>query len=89
MALLLEYNEVSHQFHHNYYEPQKRGFSDQLFTNGWKPVCVLGDHYALDEDFRRMTNKLSEDGYTYERVCEEVLSLMAAWTNILEDKGEY
>ena len=89
MALLLEYNEENHQFHHNYYNPQELGFGDKLFTNGWKPVCVLGDHYALDEDFRKYTGMLSEDGSSYERVCERLLSLVAARTQRLEDRGEY
>lgn len=89
MVLLLEYNEKDHQFHHNYYDPQKRGFGDKLFTNGWKPVCVLGDHYALEESFRKYTDKLSKDGSSYERVCEEVLGFVASWTQCLEDKGLY
>lgn len=87
MALLLEYNEVSHQFHHNYYDPQKLGFADKLFTNGWKPVCVLGDHYALEESFRKYTDMLSKDGSSYERVCERLLSLVAAFNQSLEDQG--
>lgn len=87
MALLLEYNEKDHQFHHNYYNPQELGFGDKLFTNGWKPVCVLGSHYAHEEHFRRFTDKLSEDGSSYERVCEKVLELVAAWNHSLEDLG--
>lgn len=85
MARLVEYNEKDHQFHYNYYDPTTRYFEYPIFSNDYKPVCVLPDHYAHAESFVRFINKLADEGSPYERVCRKVLALIAGYTKRLEE----
>ena len=70
---LLEYNEKSFAFHNNYLSGDKTGFGTPLFSNGWKPVCIIPPSVCIDSEFEIFTETLSEKQLPYEAVVEKVV----------------
>ena len=73
--IFLEYNEESHQFHHNYWDDSENRFSDEIGTNGWMPVCLLTPTMAREESFLEATTALEAKKASYREVCEYVDSI--------------
>lgn len=79
MKLLLEYNEAQQCFHYNAFEETTLQFEKPLFTFGWKPICFISEHLAVDKKdkgFGKLLNKLADGKHSYQQIFEEVIKFI-------------
>lgn len=70
--ILLEYHPKQ-GFHNNTCIPERNKFSSVLFSNGWKPVCIIPADIQHDPELEALTDRLEEELPPYETVVNEVV----------------
>ena len=68
---VLEYNEDTHQFHYNS-SFDSGVFRQELFSNGWKPVCVIPDCYSVDKEFGDLIYEITDKKMSYRAAVNSI-----------------
>jgi hypothetical protein len=84
--VLLEYHP-DQGYHHNTVIPCEHRFSSELFSYGWKPVCIIPDDLWHDPEYQALTDRLEEEHASYETVVREVILFVMSRYEKMEEEA--
>lgn len=78
-TILLEYNEKQKCFHNNFCDKTGK-FDHPLFSNNWKPICIIPEKFVtsrFDDGYDDLIQECMKNSYPFETVYSKIISFMA------------